>query len=125
MTKKNKLVLIVDDDPAWSSMLGQAIQFIGYNTLSAKDGEEALHRVHESPPDIIILDIMMPKMDGWEVCRRLKADPVTHNIPVLVYSTLSDKKDCEKGTRLGVSGYIGKEKDISEVLAVVKTHLEK
>jgi two-component system phosphate regulon response regulator PhoB/two-component system alkaline phosphatase synthesis response regulator PhoP len=121
--KAGKLVLVVEDEPTIANVLSQVLTFAGFNALQARDGEEALVKVREQKPDIIILDIALPKVDGWEVCRRLKADPETSPIPIVIYSTLSQRKDVEKGKILGASRYISKEKDALEVLEAIKNLL--
>lgn len=115
-----KLVLVVEDEPAIAQMLCQVLRFSGFRFERAGDGEEALARVAACRPDLIILDISMPKMDGWEVCRRLKSDPATQGIPIIIYSTQAQKKDREKGAALGADHFIGKDQDVTVVAAEVK-----
>ena len=116
-------VLIVDDTPMNISILVGLLKPF-YKTVVAKDGEQALNRVFSgSVPDLILLDIMMPGIDGYEVCERLKADPRSKHIPVIFISAMSDAVDEEKGLLLGAVDYIAKPVSPPIVLARVKTHL--
>ncbi len=116
-------VLIVDDTPMNISILVGLLKPF-YKTVVAKDGEQALNRVFSgSVPDLILLDIMMPGIDGYEVCKRLKADPRSKHIPVIFISAMSDAVDEEKGLLLGAVDYIAKPVSPPIVLARVKTHL--
>lgn len=116
-------VLIVDDTPLNISILVGLLKPF-YKTVVAKDGEQALNRVFSGAvPDLILLDIMMPGIDGYEVCRQLKADPRTKDVPVVFISAMSDAVDEEKGLLLGAVDYITKPISPPIVLARVKTHL--
>lgn len=115
-----KLVLVVEDEPDIARPLCDILEFYNYETAHAADGEKALVFVKERRPDLIVLDIMMPKMDGWEVCRRLKGDPETRDIPVVIYTALSQSKDIEKARALGADNYITKDKDIRQVVQSIR-----
>ena len=88
--KEKPTILIVDDEPYNIDYLEQELVDLEYETVSAANGNEALQRVEESNPDMILLDIMMPEMDGFEVLKLLKSDPKTRDIPVVVISAMSD-----------------------------------
>ncbi|MCG8614895.1 MAG: response regulator [Desulfobacterales bacterium] len=118
------VVLVVDDTEANVDMLVEALGD-DYDVMVAMDGEETLEMVEEERPDLILLDIMMPVMDGFEVCERLKADEATRDIPVIFLTGKADPEDKEKGMALGAIDYIIKPFDIPDVQARVKTHLEK
>ena len=116
-------ILIVDDTPANISVLFHCLQDAGYRVLVAEDGETALKRVLYARPDVILLDVIMPGISGFETCRRLKADPVTEDIPIIFITALSETTDIVKGFQLGAVDYITKPLKQEEVLARVTTHL--
>lgn len=121
MTANNsKSVLVVEDEQSLANLLCQILTFSGFKTTLAVNGEEALKQVKVRIPDAIVLDIVMPKLDGWGVCERLKSDPSTRDIPIVVYTTLSERKDLQKGKDFGVSCYITKEKDATDVVQALK-----
>jgi len=116
-------VLVVDDMKANVDMLVEALR--GDHKLSvALDGETALRAVQKSPPDLLLLDIVMPGLDGYEVCRRLRADPATREIPIMFLSSLEDVKDKAKGFELGANDYLTKPFEILEVKARVRSLLK-
>lgn len=116
-------VLIVDDVPANIRILGQAIRD-HYEVLIATDGGKALEIAFgESPPDLILLDIIMPEMDGYEVCRRIKENPATANIPIIFITSKSEEEDEAKGFEAGGVDYIGKPFSLPIVKARVRTHV--
>lgn len=115
-------VLVVDDTETNIDILVEALDE-GYNVSVAMDGASALDAVEEEPPDLILLDIMMPGMDGYEVCRKLKSNDQTAEIPVIFLTALSEIKSKTKGFELGAVDYITKPFEILEVKARVQTHL--
>ena len=122
-TRKNR-VLLVDDIPSNIKVLAMALKE-DHKLQVTTSGEDALKVARTSPqPDLILLDIMMPGMDGFEVCRRLKADPVTENIPVIFVTALNEETDEEKGLNLGAIDYITKPYSIPLTKRRVQTHLE-
>jgi sigma-B regulation protein RsbU (phosphoserine phosphatase) len=117
-------ILLVDDNPTNLQMLYQLLEkSIGGKLLVAKNGETALAIARKTRPDLILLDIMMPGIDGFEVCRRLKADPTTGPIPVIFLSALDETADKVKGLQLGAVDYVSKPFQAEEVVARVNTHL--
>lgn len=118
-------ILIVDDTPANLHTLSKLLELRGYHIRVATSGQEGLADAQAAPPDLILLDIMMPKMDGYQVCRLLKADPRTRAIPVLFLSALGLTKDKVQGFEAGGADYITKPFQVAEVLARVQTHLER
>ena len=101
-------ILIVDDQPENISLLVEVLQDV-YSLQVARDGPTALARAgSDTPPDIILLDVMMPEMDGYEVCRRLKAEAATCDIPIIFITALNDPEDESRGFRLGASDFISK-----------------
>jgi len=123
-TRKKYSVLIVDDTPENIDLLGDFLEQ-DYTIKVAVNGEKALKIASsENPPDIILLDIEMPIMDGYEVCRHLKAHPQTRDIPIIFVTAKSDESDETKGLELGAVDYITKPFSPSIVQARVKTHLD-
>ncbi len=116
-------VLIVDDNPTNLQLLYQTLNGRGYRILAADGGEAALRTAVKAQPQLILLDIMMPGMDGYEVCRRLKADPATRDAAVIFLSALDKTEDKVQGFDLGAVDYITKPFQPAEVTARVETHL--
>ncbi|MDJ0883484.1 MAG: response regulator [Desulfobacterales bacterium] len=121
--KSKESILMVDDNATNLQVLSQTLSGRGYRLLVAKNGESALAVTAKTLPDLILLDIMMPGIDGFEVCRRLKADPAHHDIPVIFLSALGQTEDKVKGLKLGAVDYITKPFQPEEVIARVDTHL--
>ena len=122
MEKKSK-ILIVDDNVDAVELLEKRLRSEGYNTADAYDGEEGLKKVVEYNPDLIILDVMMPKLDGYEVCKRLKTDENTRYIPVLMLTAKSDVESKVKGLDIGADDYLPKPFDYKELSARVRSLL--
>jgi sigma-B regulation protein RsbU (phosphoserine phosphatase) len=116
-------ILLVDDNPTNLQVLFQTLEGVGCKLLIAKNGSGALAIAGKALPDLILLDIMMPDIDGYEVCLRLKADPATADIPVIFLSALGETEDKVKGLHLGAVDYITKPFQPDEVIARVNTHL--
>ncbi len=126
MTESNdaaEAILLVDDNPTNLQLLFETLDGRGYKLLIAKDGNAALSIARKAGPNLILLDIMMPEIDGYEVCRQLKADPETAEIPVIFLSALTDTKDKVQGLDLGAVDYVTKPFQPDEVIARVNTHL--
>ncbi|MDD1622455.1 MAG: response regulator [Methylococcaceae bacterium] len=117
-------IVIVDDQPNNLRVLSGILQQAGYKVRPALDGDVALKSIKSSPPDLVLLDIRMPEMDGYEVCRRLKADEQTRDIPVIFISALQDMEDKLSAFRAGGVDYLSKPFQMEEVLARVKAHLK-
>jgi signal transduction histidine kinase len=117
-------ILLVDDNPNNLKVLAEAIQRHGWKALMATDGESAIEQAEYADPDLILLDVMMPNIDGFETCRRLKANSITQNIPVIFMTALSDATDKVKGLEMGAVDYITKPFQQEEVIARLKLHLK-
>lgn len=117
-------ILVVDDNPTNIQVLFDLLSEIGYRVAIAKSGEAALQRLQSFHPDIILLDVMMPGIDGFETCQRLKADSATNDIPVIFMTALSDTVDKVKGLSLGAVDYITKPIQHEEALARIRVHLQ-
>ncbi len=116
-------ILIVDDNPTNLGVFVDYLEEHGFTTLVARNGESGLRRARYVQPDIILLDVMMPDIDGFETCRRLKANEITQDIPVIFMTALADAEDKVKGFEVGAVDYVTKPLEQKEVLARVTTHL--
>jgi putative two-component system response regulator len=122
--RQNKdTILMVDDNPANLQVLQTILEGQGCRLLTARDGAGALSVATKEKPDVILLDIMMPDMDGFDVCRNLKADPATFEIPVILLSAPEMTEDKVRGLEMGAVDYISKPFQPEEVIARVTTHL--
>lgn len=101
-------IMVVDDDPDTLAILGRYVQREGLVAVEAFSGAECLRLAKEHPPDVIVLDLMMPEMDGFAVCRALKADPATAEIPVIMLTAREDIEARAQGMELGISDFITK-----------------
>src|ERR687896_1222850 len=120
---RKPLVLTVDDTPANLNVLFDLLTGHGFEVSVAEDGESALQEVDYVRPDLILLDVLMPTMDGFTTCQRLKGRPDTREIPVIFMTALTDTVDKVKGFELGAVDYITKPFQQEEVLARIRTHL--
>ncbi len=119
-----RTILLVDDSSVNLGVLVEGLESIGFDVLVARDGEEALERISFAMPDLILLDIMMPGIDGFEVCKRLKSQELTSDIPVIFMTSLSSTEDKVKGFELGAVDYVTKPLQIDEVRVRVTNHLK-
>lgn len=118
------LVLVVDDDVDIVVLVGHQIQRAGCRVITAKDGHEALALVQERRPALVVLDIMMPLLNGYEVTRRIREDPDTREIPVLLLSARAGGLDIQHGHRMGAQRYLRKPFDSDELRRTVRELLE-
>ena len=116
-------ILVVDDEENIAEFVSRALRQRGYKTLCAYDGDNALSFIKEELPDLVILDLMLPLMDGWEVCRRAKADPETQKIPILMLTARNSTEDVVQGLDLGADDYMRKPFSLEELLARVRVLL--
>lgn len=122
--KENMRLLIVDDTQKNIQLLGAILKKEGYQINVAMNGLQALSQVKKVLPDLILLDVMMPELDGFETCKQLKASPETKNIPVIFLTAKVEVEDIVKGFELGAIDYVTKPFNTTELLARVETHLE-
>ena len=113
-------MLVVDDDRVIQQLLEVNLELEGYDVKRASNGDEALKLVRSFKPDIVLLDVMMPKLDGREVCRRIKGDPATAAIPVVFLSARAQDMDVNSGLEHGASAYITKPFDPVDLLQTVE-----
>lgn len=112
-------VLIVDDDPVIVRLLQVNFRIDGYDVETALGGEDAIEKARARRPDVIVLDVMMPGVDGWEVCRRLKEDPELRGVPVIFLSARTQDEDRRRGYALGVVEYVTKPFDPIRLVDIV------
>ena len=123
MATDPSLVLIVDDEPLNVDLLEQELEAAGYRTVAASGGEAALAQAAAAAPDLILLDVTMPGIDGYETCRRLKADDATRSIPVIFLTALRESFEKVQAFELGAVDYVTKPFETEELLARVGTHI--
>ena len=116
-------LLLVDDDATNLRILRETLRGLGHKMLACTSGESALDLARKHRPDLILLDIMMPGIDGYEVCETLKSDPETSNLAIIFLTALDSTEDKVRGLRLGAVDYIAKPFQPEEVVARVNTHL--
>lgn len=116
-------ILIADDEPYILNILDFSLGAEGYTVLQAVDGESALRLTIENLPDLAILDVMMPGLDGYEVCRRLKDDPRTRGVPVVLLTARNSLEDRRKGEAVQADGYMTKPFSPQRLLDLVQEHL--
>ena len=117
-------VLVVDDEADLVRILQFGLQAIGYQVETASDGQEALKKARETKPDIILLDLMLPKLDGYKVCRLLKFDERYKNIPIIILSARTQEGDQLLAMEMGANRFITKPYDFAEVLSHIETLLK-
>lgn len=109
-------ILVVDDEPALRDLIGQMLEIGGYAVQEARDGEEALDMIDETPPDAVILDVMMPDMDGITVCKKLRANPATAVLPVIMLSGKTQREAVAEGLAAGANKYLCKPASFEELM---------
>ncbi len=118
-------ILVVDDDPDILKFVEMNLELEGFDVALAGGGREALEKAKASPPDLMLLDVMMPEIDGLTVLKRMRSDPLTANIPVIVLTARSLAEDRVKGLDLGADDYITKPFDLEELIARIRTVLRR
>ena len=122
-TPRQSKVLVVDDNPQNLELLVEYLDGLDCQTFTATDGVEALEAVAKVKPDLILLDVMMPRMSGFEVCRKLKTDPETRDIPILMVTALNEMSDIERGVQSGTDDFVSKPVNRLELVTRVKSLL--
>ena len=122
----NKKILIIEDDQRINKVYRAKLMVEGIDVAVALDGEEGLRKVYSEKPDLILLDLMLPKISGFDILKKIKSDPRVKDIPVLVLSNLAQEKEIEKGKALGAEDYLVKTNfSIQEVMDKIKRTLKK
>jgi DNA-binding response OmpR family regulator len=124
MPDTTRSILVVDDEEDVRMLLEMVFRKAGFNVRMAANGKAAVASAYEDPPDVILLDVMMPDMDGWQVLRALKGDETTRAIPIVMISARDERRDKMIGLQEGAEGYIGKPFSPSEVVREVKALLD-
>jgi signal transduction histidine kinase len=122
--QENSLILVVDDTNTNLQIISDALTNAGFYVATARNGEKALQQIQDKQPDLILLDVMMPVIDGFETCKKIKANPATQDIPIIFMTGISDIETKVQGLSLGAVDYITKPFQKEEVLARIKTHLQ-
>lgn len=115
-----KKILIVDDEPAQITTLKDRLEFTGYEVISATDGQEGLEKARKEKPDLILLDLMLPKVDGYKVCRLLKFDEKYKHIPIIMLTARAQESDKNLGIEVGANFYINKPFELTNILDKIK-----
>ena len=116
-------VLVVEDEPDNRLLIGMVLRGEGYEVVEAEDGVVGLARAREIHPDLVLLDVMMPGLNGFEVHERLQADPELRRIPVVMLTALAQRTEVERAVRHGVQGYVTKPFEPADLLAAVSAHV--
>lgn len=116
----NGSVLVVEDDSGLNQLVGAYVELAGFGYRSALDGRSALRSVDEQLPSMVILDLMLPDMDGFEVCRQLKSKPQTRGVPVLMLTALTQEDSRRKGLECGAAAYMTKPFDPDELMDAIR-----
>lgn len=117
-------ILVADDEPAIVLSLQVLLQKAGYTVRIARNGEEAMELIVAAKPDLVLLDAMMPKRDGFDVCQSLRADPAYDDMPIIMLTAKSRDVERQKGIALGANDYVTKPFSTRELVALVKGYLE-
>jgi CheY-like chemotaxis protein len=120
-----KAILVADDDPDILSIVSMSLEAQGYTVHKATNGREAVDLAREHHPDLMLLDMMMPELSGYEAVAELKGDPATRDIPVVGLSAKAMATDMERATDAGIDGYITKPFRIAQVMAAVEEYLRR
>jgi CheY-like chemotaxis protein len=119
----SRRILVVDDDPRLLHVVSMYLSIEGYDVDTAPNGEEGLQHLEAQRPDLVILDVMMPGIDGLEACRRIKSNPETRQIPVVLFTALSRTDDVESGRAAGANRFINKPFSLIGLGAVIRSFL--
>ena len=114
-----KVILIVEDDPKSLTLTRDLLQISGYTTIEAANGEQGVELAKAKKPDLILMDIMMPKMDGYSACQAIKADEATRKIPVVMLTAVGYELNKELAKRIGADGYVTKPFSRQELMAAI------
>lgn len=125
MADRHPTVLVVEDEPAQREVLAYNLEAEGFEVAKAGNGEEALLLVEEAPPDVIVLDWMLPNVSGIEVCRRLKSRPETRGLPIIMLSARAEEVDRVRGLETGADDYVVKPYSVVELMARVRAQLRR
>jgi two-component system alkaline phosphatase synthesis response regulator PhoP len=122
MTKK---ILVIEDDPATQRLVDYSLKQEGYEVITASDGPDGIKKALEELPDLVILDVMLPGLDGFEICYRLRAEPTTAKLPILMFTAKAQEIDKDTGTRVGADDYLTKPSAPADIVSHVAKLLAK
>jgi DNA-binding response OmpR family regulator len=117
-----KKILVVDDEKPIYAYLQRKFNKLGYTTLTAEDGEDAIEKAFSNLPDIILIDVKLPKLNGIEVCKRLKSDDRTRGIPIIILSAKAQSSEIKKGLEAGADKYMCKPVGFPDILSEIKKY---
>ena len=117
---ENKRILVVDDDPVILRLIEVNLDLEGFEVETADRGEDAIAKAREIEPDLILLDLMMPEMSGWEIAEKLQSDGKTSGIPLVFLSARTQDEDRKRGEELGVAGYVTKPFDPADLVSTIR-----
>ena len=120
-----KKILLIEDDPATSRLVDYSLKHEGYQVFTASNGLDGIRQALGESPDLIILDVMLPGMDGYEICHRLRSDSKTEDMPILMFSAKAQDVDRSTGLLVGADEYLTKPAPPSDIVACVQTLLKK
>ena len=121
----SKKILIIEDDPGTSRLVDYSLKQEGYEVITASNGLDGLRKALSESPDLVILDVMLPGLDGFEICYRLKAEPSTVNMPILMFSAKAQEIDKDTGKRVGADDYLTKPSAPADIISHVANLLAK
>src|SRR6267142_6265064 len=119
------VILVADDEDAMLSLLREALQSVQYDVVVAHNGEEAIEKLRKTPPDLVLLDVQMPKMNGYDVCRKIKSDVFLRHIPVMMLTAQSGTSNKVTGLEQGADDYVTKPFEMDELMARIRTLLRR
>ncbi len=114
-----KKILVIEDDPATSRLVDYTLRHEGHQVITAANGLEGLRRARNDRPDLVILDVMLPGLDGFEICHRLRAEPATAKLPILMFSAKAQEIDKTTGLKVGADDYLSKPAAPAEIVSRV------
>ena len=117
-------VLIVEDDAASGRFIGYTLEHEGYEVIIAKNGFEGIAKAQQEEPDLLVLDVMLPGIDGFQVCRRLRAESRASHLPILMLSAKAQEADIAAGLKVGADGYLAKPIDPGDLVSKVRSLLD-
>lgn len=120
-----KKILIIEDDPGTSRLVDYSLKQEGYDVITSSNGLDGLRKALNESPDLVILDVMLPGLDGFEICYRLKAEPSTANLPILMFSAKAQEIDKDTGKRVGADDYLTKPSAPADIISHVANLLTK
>jgi two-component system alkaline phosphatase synthesis response regulator PhoP len=120
-----KKILVIEDDPATSRLVDYSLRHEGYQVITASNGLEGVRKALSESPDLVILDVMLPGMDGFEICHRLRSEPTTAHLPILMFSAKAQEIDKETGIKVGADDYLTKPAAPAEIVSRVEKLLAK